>query len=45
MTPERAIKEISSGIFAFNNRVLFEKLEQVKMIMLKENIIYLMFCL
>ncbi|MCG2456772.1 bifunctional UDP-N-acetylglucosamine diphosphorylase/glucosamine-1-phosphate N-acetyltransferase GlmU [Staphylococcus epidermidis] len=27
---ERAIKEISSGIFAFNNRVLFEKLEQVK---------------
>lgn len=29
-TEEKAITEISSGIFAFDNKILFEKLEQVK---------------
>ena len=33
----KALTEISSGIFAFDNRVLFSKLEEVKMIMLKVN--------
>ena len=30
MKNERAIKEISSGIFAFDNKELFDKLAQVK---------------
>ena len=38
---EREINEISSGIFAFDNQVLFDKLAQVKTTMHKENIIYL----
>lgn len=35
---EKDVNEISSGIFAFNNKTLFEKLTQVKMIMRKVNI-------
>ena len=41
---EKDINEISSGIFAFNNKTLFEKLTQVKMIMRKVNITSLMYC-
>ena len=41
---EQQINEISSGIFAFDNQTLFDKLAKVKMIMHKVNTIYLMYC-
>ncbi len=41
---EKDINEISSGIFAFNNKTLFENLQKRKMIMRKVNITSLMYC-
>ena len=42
---EKQIKEINSGIYCFDNKLLFEVLEKVKMIISKGNIIYQMYLL